>query len=180
MHGFIFLQFKKFIQQEKGLQAWHSLIQNSNVSRGQFAATEIYPDEDLKALVNTAATTWNIPVSTLLEQLGSFLVPDLIDIYQLYINPTWRTLDLVEQTENSMHRAVRVSAPEATPPVLHVTRINATKLIIDYHSQRRMAQLAIGIIKGVSTYYNEADKISILMQEYSGGDRVQIEVNYTP
>lgn len=179
MHGFIFLQFKKFVQQKKGLQAWHALIQNSNVSQDQFAATEIYPDEDIKSLIGTAAVTWNTPVSTLLEQLGFFLVPDLIDIYQMYINPVWRTLDLVEHTENSMHRAVRVSSPEATPPVLHVTRINANRLIVYYHSQRRMAPLAIGIIKGIATYYKEADKIDIKMQEFGSGDRVQIEVNYT-
>ncbi|PRY06819.1 heme-NO-binding protein [Pontibacter ummariensis] len=179
MHGFIFLQFKKFVQQTHGVQAWQELKDEAQVSRPQFNATEIYPDADIIALVHTAAAKWELPAEVFLEQVGTFLVPDLLDVYQLYINPAWRTLDLVEHTENNMHRAVRVSSPEATPPILHVTRVNAKKLIIDYHSKRRMAALAVGIIKGIAAHYQESDRINIVLHKYSGGERVQIELTYS-
>jgi hypothetical protein len=178
MHGFIFLQLKKYVQQQHGLDTWHDLMQNANVSQKQYAATEVYPDADIKSLVNTAVKLLGVPANELLEELGLFLVPDLIDIYQMYINPTWRTLDLVAHTEETMHRAVRVSTPAATPPILHVSRVGKDKLIIDYHSHRKMAPLAVGIIKGIAKHYGESDLIEIKMTEYSEGERVQIDVHY--
>lgn len=178
MHGFIFLQLKKYVQQKRGLDAWHKLMTEAHVSHQQFSASEIYPDSDIQSLVSAAVKLWNVPVNSLLEGLGEFLVPDLLDIYQMYINPSWRTLDLVEHTEQSMHRAVRVNAPAATPPILHVTRVSKDKLIVDYHSQRKMAALAVGIIKGIAKHYDESDLIEIKMSEYSAGDRVQIDLHY--
>lgn len=178
MHGFIFLQLKKYVQQKQGTNAWPLLIKQAQVSQTQYNATEVYPDADISKLLSAACNQWNTTQDELLEEVGTFLVPDLLDIYHIYINPAWRTLDLVENTQNSMHRAVKVSTPDATPPTLHATRINKNRLIIDYYSQRKMASLAVGIIKGIAKHYQEAENVSIELHEYSNGNRVQIEVHY--
>jgi hypothetical protein len=178
MHGFFFLQLKKYIEQKHGLTAWDELLQHSEVSQTQFSASDIYPDKDITSLLATAIDKWKLAPNDLLQDLGTFLVPDLLDVYKAYLNPSWCTLDLLAFTEQTMHRAVRTSTPTATPPILHVTRIGKDKIIIDYHSHRKMAFLAVGIIKGIAAHYKEEDKIEVQVKEYSEGERVQIEVHY--
>ncbi|MBD1399029.1 heme NO-binding domain-containing protein [Pontibacter sp. JH31] len=178
MHGFIFLQLKKYIQQKHGTDAWPQLVRLAQVSQAHYSATEVYPDADITKLISAACRQWNANSDELLEEMGTFLVPDLLDIYNIYLKPDWRTLDLVEHTQNAMHRAVKVATPEANPPTLHVTRINPHRLIIDYYSRRKMASLAVGIIKGIAEYFQESDRISIELDTYSDGDRIQIEVQY--
>ena len=71
-----------------------------------------------------------------------------------------------------MHKAVRKEENKANPPTLHISRVSDKLLIIDYYSKRRMASLAIGIIKGIAKFYNESEKRQItlnadsMMKEY--------------
>ncbi len=50
--------------------------------------------------------------------------------------------------------------------------------MIDYFSKRKMGALAVGIIKGIATYYNEQDKIEIKSMSDPEDERVQIRVEF--
>lgn len=77
-----------------------------------------------------------------------------------------------------MHRAVRKEENKASPPTLNVSRVNDKLLIIDYYSKRRMASLAIGMIKGIAKFYNESEKLQITLNAESDDERVQIRVEF--
>jgi hypothetical protein len=74
-----------------------------------------------------------------------------------------------------MHGAVRREG-SATPPVLNVNRVNEKLLYIDYYSKRKMGSLAIGIIKGIAKYFNEAERIQITSMSNPNDERVQLKV----
>jgi hypothetical protein len=44
-----------------------------------------------------------IPSADLLESFGEALVPGLVQVYGRLVEPGWRTLDLIEHTEATMH-----------------------------------------------------------------------------
>lgn len=65
---------------------------------------------------------------------------------------------------------------ENAPPVLNVTRVSPNELLIDYVSKRRMGGLAVGIVRGVAAYYDEADQIEVEPVTSENGEKVRIRV----
>ena len=97
-------------------------------------------------------------------------------MYQKYVNPNWRTLEMLENTEQTVHFQVRREHPENSPPVLQVKRLNESELLIDYISPRRMSGLAVGIVRGLAVFYDEAELIDVMPTTSEDGQRVQIHV----
>ncbi len=83
-----------------------------------------------------------------------------------------------ENTELVMHKAVRKEENKANPPVLNVSRVHDNLLIIDYYSKRRLACLAIGIIRGIIKFYNETDKVTVIPNTNPADERVQIRIEF--
>jgi hypothetical protein len=179
MHGSIFNLLKRFVQVNYDYSTWLRLVELSGLSSADFAMTEVYPDAHIYALVGQAAEMTGIPAEQLQEKFGEFLVPDLMLVYKRYVQPDWDTLAMIENTEHAMHGAVRREAPGTTPPVLHVTRLSDSELEVQYRSERRMGALAVGIIRGLATYFDEADHICVEPTTREDGQHVTIRVRRT-
>lgn len=112
----------------------------------------------------------------MLEEFGTFLVPDLLLIFKKYVNPAWDVFDMIQNTEAFMHGAVRQQDARTNPPRLFVTKVSKSLLVIDYHSKRRMASIALGIIKGIVTHFNEATAYKVWPVTDLDAERVQLRV----
>ena len=176
MHGTIFTLLKRYVQTQYDHSTWVKLTELAGLAAGNFSHREVYPDEQMYALVGQAAEMVGIPAGELHEKFGEYLVPDLMYMYQKYVDPDWRTLEMLENTEHTMHDQVRREHPENSPPVLQVQRLNPNELLINYVSPRRMGGLAVGIVRGLAAYYDEADRIDVLPTTSEDGERVQIHV----
>lgn len=176
MHGTILTLLKRYVQTQYDHSAWVKLVELAGLDHIEFDHKTVYPDEHVYALVGRAAEMAGIPADELHEKFGEYLVPDLMYMYQKLIRPEWRTLEMLEHTEHIMHRQVRSEHAENTPPVLAVTRLNANELYIDYVSARRMSRLAMGIVRGLATYFDEADRIDVMPTTSEEGERVRIHV----
>jgi hypothetical protein len=171
MHGIIFNQFQKFTRDLAGPSAWLTLLGAQGLSRKIYLPTQIYPDEELISLVTGVASQQQKPVEEILEEFGRFIVADLLKVYSAMIRPEWRTLDVLEHTENTMHKAVRHSDRNATPPELLCTRVSFREVIIDYSSRRQLSSLGVGIIKGISAYYGEKTSIQVRHYQTATGEK---------
>ena len=69
----------------------------------------------------------------LLEEFGEFLVPDLPELNRPMLEPHWRTLDVLEHTEGTIHRVVRMRNPEEPPPVLRCERLGPHEVRESYN-----------------------------------------------
>jgi len=74
-----------------------------------------YPDAEAIALVGAAAARAELPVPAVLEDFGMSITPTLLSMYKSLINPGWRTLDVLENTEQTIHTVVRRRNPGAAP-----------------------------------------------------------------
>lgn len=155
MHGTIYAELKKYVLARLGAEAWNRLLDESALSGRIYDPGESYPDEELVRLVQQAARAVGQGVPALLEDFGEFMAPDLLSLHRRHLNPRWRTLDLLEHTEQTIHRIVRVADPGAQPPVLVAHRISAEHLKLEYRSARQLCAVARGIIHGTARHFGE-------------------------
>ncbi|WP_426062121.1 heme NO-binding domain-containing protein [Hymenobacter sp. B1770] len=179
MHGSIITLLKRYVQTQYDHSTWVKLVELSGLDKIEFDHKTVYPDEHVYALVGRAAEMTGIPAEELHEKFGEYLVPDLMYMYQKLVRPEWKTLDMIEHTEMTMHKQVRQEHSKNAPPVLEVTRINENELMIEYVSPRRMSGLAVGIVRGLANYYDEADRIDVMPTTSENGERVHIHVRRT-
>lgn len=178
VHGSIFYLLKKFVLHRFPDNTWEILIESTDTNQDPFLLTENYPLEIINDILAKASEMTDLSKHDLMEQFGRYLVDDLFVLYSNYINLEWRTFDMILNTEAVMHGAVRKLNSTANPPILNVSRVNDKLLIIDYYSRRKMAALAIGIIKGIADYYNEADSVVITPTTDLDDHRVQLRLSF--
>jgi hypothetical protein len=156
MHGTIFVELEKFVTARLGDGAWETLKENAGIDRARsYSALDNYPDQELVALVATGSKISGIPVPGLLEAFGEFIAPDLLEMYWGAIDPSWRTLDVIEHTESTIHSVVRLNHPGASPPYLHASRTGPREVTIIYTSPRKLCAVAKGISRGIARHYGE-------------------------
>jgi hypothetical protein len=155
VHGTILTELQKYVVSKLGAEAWTNLKREAGVTRLEYDALEIYPDAEVMALVTTASRLTGIPAPALLEDFGSFIAPDLLDMYWAVVQPEWRTLDVLEHTETAIHEVVRISQKGATPPYLAAERRSPNEVVIRYTSPRKLCPVAKGIIRGIAKHYEE-------------------------
>ncbi|WP_162056232.1 heme NO-binding domain-containing protein [Pontibacter pamirensis] len=178
MHGSIFVLLKRFVESLYGYSTWVNLLEAAGIKHAPYQMDETYPTGEIAAIVGKASELMRVPPHQLMEQYGESLVPDLLLVYKKHMRPEWRTYDMLLNTEAAMHAAVREKDSRATPPLLLVTKKGSRQLIVDYHSKRRMAAVAVGIIKGIAKYYDESDKVEVTLLTPVGEERVQISVDF--
>jgi hypothetical protein len=155
MHGIIFSELKRFVDETLGGDAWPRLLRESGVARPAYLPVQAYPDQEVVALVSTASRLTNTPVPALLHAFGEFIVPTLVRMYGHLLKANWKTLDVIEQTEGTIHAVVRAREPGAQPPMLSCTRPKPDEVVVTYSSPRKLCPLLKGIVGGLATHFRE-------------------------
>jgi methyl-accepting chemotaxis protein len=180
MHGLIFLELKKYVDTRLGGNTWKQLLEESGLGTKIYMPIQEYRDEEAIALVSTASALTGQPVLTILEDFGEFIAPDLAEMYKDLIKPGWQTLDLIEHTEDTIHRVVRIDNPTAKPPVLRCQRRGPHEAIITYNSPRKLCSVGKGIIKGVAKQFGEHITITEPSCMLRGDPNCEIVVQAVP
>ncbi len=160
MHGVIFHLLRDYVTKNYGDPAWTGLLRDSGLGQRVYLTSAAYPDEELVSLVTAASQKTGRTAGDIIEDFGQWIAGGLIKMHATLIKPEWKTLDLIEITENTIHTVVRAEDPAAKPPELRVTRISLRELVIFYTSSRKLCALAVGIAKGIAEYYHEHVEIS--------------------
>jgi hypothetical protein len=155
MHGAIFAELKKYVQTRYGGEAWQKILAEAGVANKLYAMTGVYEDQEAVQLVSAASKLTGQSGAAILEDFGAYMVGDLVAIYGAHIKPDWKTLDLLEHVENTIHKVVRTKDPSATPPELVCERVSPDQVVIHYCSARKMCALAKGMAKGLGILYKE-------------------------
>ncbi|HEX7829821.1 MAG TPA: heme NO-binding domain-containing protein [Thermoanaerobaculia bacterium] len=171
MHGTIFVELEKFVGARLGEGAWNTLKAQAGIDPGRtYDVFETYPDEEVFALVTTGSAITGIPVPGLLEAFGEFIAPDLLEMYWGAIQPEWRTLDVIEHTESTIHTVVRLNQRGSTPPYLRATRTAPNEVTVHYTSARKLCFVAKGITHGIAKHFNETITVEDARCMHRGDD----------
>ncbi|HEY7213352.1 MAG TPA: heme NO-binding domain-containing protein [Thermoanaerobaculia bacterium] len=171
MHGFIFSELKKYVAKHFGEDAWEGLLRQAGLGIRSYENFRDYPDDEVVALVTTASQMTKLPAADILEGFGEFIAADLVAVYRPLIDPSWRTLEFLENVESVIHRVVRARNQKARPPAISCSRVDADEVMITYGSKRKLCALARGIVQGTAHLFGE----EVAMREDScmlRGDRL--------
>jgi hypothetical protein len=155
MHGIIHLELQRFVVERHGEEAWRSVVGKAGLTGEIFTPLRSYPDGQLVALVGAAVELTSADPTLLLEAFGEYLVPRFIALYGKLLKPEWRTLDVLEHAENTIHRVVRLREPGASPPRLQTQRLGPNVVSMTYDSPRRLCAVARGIARGVAAQFGQ-------------------------
>ena len=176
MHGIVFGELKQYVGDRMGDAAWDGLLADAEIGPKLYLAIQEYPDEELGAILAAASKRTGLSINALLRDFGDFIGPHLMRMYRMYIQPEWRTLDVIEHTEERMHKMVRLQHRGARPPYLSTTRRGDDEIVIHYTSERRLCSLAKGIAQGIARHYGEPVEIRDLTCMHKGAPRCEILV----
>ncbi|NOX37911.1 MAG: heme ABC transporter permease CcmB [Calditrichaeota bacterium] len=160
MHGIVFSELRKFVDHSLGPGAWQRLLKEAGLGNRIYMAIQEYPDQEAVALVQAAARITHKSPAVILEEFGQFIAPQLLQMYKALVQPNWKTLDLIENTEEVIHKVVRMKNPGARPAELKCQRISPGELLLVYASPRKMCALAKGIARGVANHFGERISVS--------------------
>jgi hypothetical protein len=175
MHGLIVNQLREYIVATHGRETWDRMLEGVGIwSESAPNVERIYPDSAALALFDKAVQATGMPIEVVLEDFGRFLAPILLRLYPALVQPGWRTLDVIERTEDRIHTVVRMRDPDAAPPYLKTRRVSPTEVQILYTSPRRLCWLAEGIARGLAKHYRETIEITQPECMHAGGVRCLI------
>ena len=176
----IFAELKKFVETNFGAPVWPTLLGEAGLASKVYLTVQEYPDTEIVAIVTAASRATGRAAGDLLEEFGGVIVPDLLRLYGGLLDKRWKTLDVIERTENTIHRVVRLRNPGASPPELSCTRPSPHEVIIDYRSERRMCSVAKGIVRGIAAHFGDPITIRELSCMNEGADLCRLSVTTTP
>ena len=160
MNGIVYIEIGKFAQARLGELGWIEVVKQAGVPQRLYYRVADYPDEEAFALLAALSMQMQEPVGKVLEDLGEFIAPDLLRMSRFWIQPEWKTLDVIANTEQTIHETLRKEGSNTNPPQLRCRRISADEVVITYDSPRRLCSLARGIIRGLAVHYGEAVTIA--------------------
>ena len=153
VYGVIFDELEKFVITEAG-HTGLARIQNLTGRRAAgYELEKIYPDDELGVIVRGLAEATDRPAAEIVEEFGMALVPGLLEVYGFLVNPRWSFMEFLLNTEDVIHRGVKLHTPNAKPPQLQVERAGPESVVVTYRSKRNLCPLAKGIIRGTAAHY---------------------------
>ena len=122
MHGLIFFYLQKFadVGATDGT-SWQAIRASTSTTASRYLPTGVYPDADAVAILTALADGRGKPLPVILDDFGRFLAPHLLKAARTVIDPAWRTLDLIENTESIIHAMIRTANPDRKS-----TRLNSS------------------------------------------------------
>ena len=159
MHGIVYFLLQQFVESNWDNATWSSMFDSAGLDRKAYLPTEVYPDAEILALVEAGANVAHVSQEEVLASFGRFLAPNLLAIHGALLQPEWRTLATILNTEEVMHAMVRQSKPGAQPPVLKCVQGDDDTLQVIYTSPRKLCPLAKGIMQGIADHFKESIKI---------------------
>lgn len=108
MHGIVFGELKQYVAARLGTAAWSELLEAAGMGPKLYLAIEEYPDQELGAILRAASNRTGLSAAGILHDFGDFIGPHLMRMYRMYILPEWKTLDVIEHTEERIHKMVRL------------------------------------------------------------------------
>ncbi len=153
MHGLIFSEFKKFIEQKYGEDTWKTILKESGFENKIYLAVSSYPDSEFFKILEDSSKILNKDRNLILEEFGRFIVKDLAKVFKSLVKPEWDILSFLENFDKHIHRMIRIKYPGAKPPAIFCERKSENEVILHYRSPRKLCKFVKGIIKESAKFF---------------------------
>ena len=165
MKGVIFTEFLDMVDEKFGDEMVDDIINDSDLSTdGAYTTIGTYPHHEIISLVGNLSKYSKIPAPDLIYVFGKHLFSRFTILYSNLLEDYKDAFTFLESIENYIHVEVKKLYPDAQLPSFQCSR-EGDNLIMDYKSDRAMADLAHGLMEGSFAHFNE--KITIKREDMS-------------
>ncbi len=156
MKGVIFVEFLEMIDEKFGLDVTEEIIEESSLpSKGYYTSIGTYSDSEMISLITTLHQKTQIPLPELQKSFGYYLFNRFTIRYRSMIDHFKSGFELLKKIDSCIHVEVQKLYPEAVLPSFEFKEISDTELKLIYRSNRKMPDLAEGLIKASMDHYQE-------------------------
>ncbi len=176
MLGIVFTEFFEMVEEKFNYEMVDKLIQSSSSeSKGVYTAIGSYPHSEIVEHVVNLHKETEIPIPVLLKTFGRYLHGTFVKNYVGFFEEAKNGFDFLESIERYIHVEVKKLYPNAQLPTFDSERISDNEMILNYHSDRRMGDFALGLIEKTMEYYKEPAEIT-LTNVKEDGSHVQFKI----
>ncbi len=157
MHGLFFFFIQKFAESRAAsASAEASRTLQSRIERSAtYLPDGSCPDEEAAGLFEAVSTTLAEPLDQTYAQFGEYVAPHLMRVAGPLVDPSWRTLDVVEHADELIRSMAHEQQVYSDPPTHEAVRIGPSEIHLIYCSRRKMCAVAAGIMRGVAKHFGE-------------------------
>ncbi len=156
MKGIIYVEFLEMVDRYFGEEVTEELIEKSNLpSKGHYTTVGTYSDDEMVSLLTQLHIHSGIPVSKLLKDFGLYLFESFSKRYGGLIEHLNDSFEMLRRIDNYIHVEVKKIYEEAKLPTFSYEDISENCLKLTYTSDRKLPDLAEGLIEGTMHHFNE-------------------------
>lgn len=178
MKGIVFTEFLDFVSKRYGADTADDIIDASELpTGGAYTAVGTYSHAEMAALCSALAEHTGEPVADLLRGFGTHLSATFARGYPAFFSRSGHFFDFLESIEAHIHVEVHKLYPDAELPTFKVEQRAPTRLVMEYRSPRRMADLAEGLIVGTARQFGVEARVRTTPIEGSDGEAVRFVID---
>lgn len=169
MKGIVFTEFLEMVEDKFGYETVDALLtENELPSGGVYTAVGTYEHAEMVTLVSHLHRRTEVPLPILLNTFGKHLFGIFVKAYGHFFEGVKDAFSFLESIENYIHVEVRKLYPDAELPTFDTKRVGDDALEMIYRSDRRMADLAEGLIESALEHFDDKADIEREMLDDSG------------
>jgi predicted hydrocarbon binding protein len=176
VHGSIFFELGRYADGRFGEGTFHRMLGSAGLGERASEATLAYSDAEAAALVRAASLTFGKSEAQVLQDFGHHFSSELLRASAAPIDPSWRTLDVLEHSEATILRVACAGDSSTGLPTLRVVRVNTREAIVHLTSSRGLCALARGVVEGIADHYEEDISIVETQCTHRGDAECRIQV----
>lgn len=161
MKGIVFTEFLEMVEEKFGFLVADQIVQQSSLpSGGTYTAVGTYPHAEMVTLVVSLSKAIEVEVPVLLKTFGKHLFPRFAQGYGQFFAEVTDPFVFLESLENYIHVEVKKLYPDAELPSFESHSPAPNTLVMEYRSERGMADFAEGLLEGCFEHFNQPVSIS--------------------
>jgi hypothetical protein len=138
------------------MEITEEIIEKSDLtSKGQYTSVGTYEDSEMLSLVQQLHLKTKIEIPQLLREFGHYLFNSFAKKYQHLIGHINDSFDMLRKIDNYIHIEVKKIYTHTQLPTFSYEDISKNQLKLIYNSERKMPDLAQGLIEGTLEYFDD-------------------------
>lgn len=159
MHGILHKSLKGYVGEHVPGTTWDEVLEAAGIEPKLYLPVSRYPDEEFTGAITVVAEQTGTPEPTVQRNVGAYLAPDLLDTFKAHVKRGWGTKEVVANLE-AIYRQIETGDDEADLPSVSTDRISEDTYVVQYQSERRLCDLAKGIVEGIADEFDDEVTIS--------------------
>ena len=173
MKGDLFRGFYDFVIENYSEVELDNLLDSCALeSGGAYTTIGYYPHEQMITLVTQFSINQGIEVDDVLMAFGRHMFTILAKGSLAFIDQQKDCFEFLSKVESEIHKGVKKIHSKANPPVLNPIEYRDGYLELEYSSHRNMQLLALGLIQGAASYFNDEVEVNYFQSDESNGSTV--------